>query len=106
MIPAREAWPDGMFRCGSDLFTMTYRFSDINYAVASYEDKKEMFLGYEQLLNALDPGIGTQITLYNRKTDKGAFAKQVMLQKKEDGLDAYRDEYNAMLEERCARHSP
>ena len=35
-------------------FSKTYRFTDINYKVASREDKETMFLAYSELLNGLD----------------------------------------------------
>ena len=44
-IPIRRLWPDGIFQFGSK-FSKTIRFSDINYAIASKEDKTSMFLGY------------------------------------------------------------
>ena len=52
-IPIRRLWPDGVFQFGSK-FSKTLRFSDINYAIASKEDKTAMFLDYSELLNALD----------------------------------------------------
>ena len=42
-IPIRRLWPDGVFQFGSK-FSKTLRFSDINYAIASKEDKTAMFL--------------------------------------------------------------
>ena len=53
-IPIRQIWPDEIFMCGGK-FSKTIRFSDINYAIASKEDKTSMFLRYSELLNALDP---------------------------------------------------
>ena len=43
---------DGIFQFGSK-FSKCIRFSDINYAIASKEDKTAMFLNYSELLNAL-----------------------------------------------------
>ena len=37
-IPIRRIWPDGLFQFGGK-FSKTIRFSDINYAIASKEDK-------------------------------------------------------------------
>ena len=54
-IPIRRIWPDGIFQFGSK-FSKCIRFSDINYAIASKEDKTAMFLRYSELLNALDAG--------------------------------------------------
>ena len=42
-IPIRRLWPDGIFQYGTK-FSKTIRFSDINYAIASKEDKTSMFL--------------------------------------------------------------
>ena len=55
IIPIRRIWPDGVFQFGSK-YSKTLRFSDINYAIASQEDKTAMFLSYSELLNALDTG--------------------------------------------------
>ena len=50
---------------GKDKYSKTYRFTDINYAVASREDKEAMFLEYSELLNSLDSGATTKITINN-----------------------------------------
>ena len=44
-IPIRSVYSDGIFQFGSK-YSKTIRFSDINYAIASKEDKTQMFLGY------------------------------------------------------------
>ena len=36
-IPIQRIWPDGVFQSGTK-FSKTFRFSDINYAIASKED--------------------------------------------------------------------
>lgn len=38
----------------NEIFLNLFWFPDINYAIASKEDKTEMFLDYSELLNALD----------------------------------------------------
>ena len=59
-IPIRRIWPDGIFQFGSK-FSKCIRFSDINYAIASKEDKTAMFLNYSELLNALDTGSSNSV---------------------------------------------
>lgn len=59
-IPIRRIWPDGVFQFGSK-FSKCIRFSDINYAIASKEDKTAMFLNYSELLNALDTGSSNSV---------------------------------------------
>lgn len=95
-IPIRRIWPDGIFQVGNK-FSKSFRFSDINYAIASKADKTEMFLDYSDLLNALDSGATAKITLNNRRINKDEFEHSLLLPMKEDGLDGYRKEYNEML---------
>lgn len=63
VIPIKAIYDDGIFQVGRDKFSKTYKFSDINYAVASREDKEAMFLEYSELLNSLDSGATTKITI-------------------------------------------
>jgi hypothetical protein len=95
-VPIRRIWPDGIFQVGNK-YSKCVRFSDINYAIASKADKQEMFLDYSELLNSLDVGATTKITLSNRQLNKRQFEESILLPKKGDGLDHFRNEYNQML---------
>lgn len=96
VIPISCIWDDGIFKVGNK-FVKTYRFSDINYLVASREDKESMFLTYSELLNSLDSGATTKITINNHRMNKRDFEGSILMAMKEDGLDVYRKEYNQML---------
>ncbi len=95
-IPVRTIWPDGVFRVGNK-FSKSFRFEDINYAVASKEDKEGMFLSYSELLNSFDSGATTKITINNRRLNKTDFESSILIPLKDDRLDEYRKEYNQML---------
>ena len=95
-IPIRRIFADGIFQVGNQ-YSKTWSFTDINYAIASKEDKTSMFLDYSELLNALDSGASAKITIYNRRINKAEFERSVMLPDKDDGLDEYRHEFNQML---------
>ena len=95
-VPIRRIWPDGIFQVGNK-YSKSFRFTDINYAIASKADKTEMFLDYSELLNALDSGSSAKITLNNRRINKEEFEHSLLIPMKEDGLDHYRQEYNDML---------
>ena len=97
IIPIEALWEDGIFLVGNNKYSKSYRFIDINYAVASREDKEAMFLSYSDLLNSLDSGATVKITINNRKINKVDFEKQILLNMQEDELDKYRKEYNNML---------
>ena len=97
VIPIQRIWTNGIFLVGKNKYSLTYKFSDINYAVASKEDKEAMFLDYSELLNSFDSGATTKITVALRRINKKDFEKEILLPFKEDGLDIYRQEYNQML---------
>ena len=73
VIPIKAIFDDGIFQVGRDKFSKTYKFSDINYAVASREDKEAMFLEYSELLNSFDSGATTKITINNRRLNRADF---------------------------------
>ena len=100
-IPIRRLWPDGVFQFGSK-YSKTLRFSDINYAIASKEDKTAMFLSYSELLNALDTGSTTKITINNRRLNGADFRRSILMRERGDGLDMYRQEYNRVLTDKAA----
>lgn len=96
VIPVQCVWPDGIFKTGNK-FSKTYRFTDINYQVASLEDKEAMFRLYSELLNGLDSGATTKLTIYNHRMDRSSFEESILMPMRGDGLDGYRREYNQML---------
>ena len=96
VIPIKRLWLDGIFQVGGK-FAKTWKFTDINYMVASREDKESMFLTYSELLNSLDSGATTKITINNHYMKRSDFEESILMEMKGDGLDEYRKEYNDML---------
>lgn len=97
IIPVQSIYDDGVFKVGKDKYAKSFKFSDINYAVASREDKEAMFLEYAELLNSFDSGATTKITINNRRINKHDFEKSTLIPLCDDELDKYREEYNLML---------
>ena len=79
VIPIKTIWEDGVFLVGKNKYAKTFKFEDINYAVASREDKEAMFLEYSELLNALDSGATTKITINNRRLNKADFEQTILI---------------------------
>ncbi len=100
VIPIKRVWTDGIFMVGSK-FSKTWKFTDINYLVASREDKEAMFLDYSDLLNGLDSGATTKITINNRKMQRSDFENSILMPMQGDGRDDLRQEYNKMLLEKA-----
>ena len=97
VIPIKVIYGDGIFKVGKDKYSKSFKFTDINYAVASREDKEAMFLEYSELLNSFDSGATTKITINNRRLNRLDFEKTILIEEKEDDLNEYRKEYNKIL---------
>lgn len=101
LIPVQTVYSDGIFQVAPGKFAKSFKFEDINYAVASREDKESMFLKYSEILNSLDSGATTKITINNRRMDRREIARDILLPPKDDRLDIYRKEYNRILFEKA-----
>ena len=52
---------------------------------------------YSELLNSLDSGATTKITINNHRVNQKDLEAAILMPMKGDGLDHYRKEYNQML---------
>ena len=96
LIPIKRIWSDGIFLAGTR-YCKSFKFTDINYMVASEAEQKKMFLSYAALVNSLDCGATTKITINNRHLNRKNFEDAVLMKMEYDGLDLFRDEYNAVI---------
>jgi len=100
VLPFETIYDDGIMRIGS-LYSKTFAFQDINYAVASQDEKEAIFLAYSDLLNSIDSSAFTQITIANENINISDFEKDILISKKSDQLNYFRNEYNAMLKSKA-----
>lgn len=96
LIPVKRIWSDGIFLAGTR-YCKTFKFTDINYMVASEAEQRKMFLSYAALVNSLDCGATTKITINNRHLNRKNFEDAVLMKMEYDGLDLFRDEYNTVI---------
>ncbi len=101
IIDADTIYKDGIFCCGNK-YSKTYKFKDINYSIASKDEKVGLFLNYSELLNSFDSSTMTKITINNRKINIREFKEKILIPLKNDYLDKYRKEYNDMLLEKVS----
>lgn len=90
-------FPDGICRVGTDYYTKTVQFQDINYQLAQQEDKTEIFEEWCSFLNFFDSSINFQLSFENMATDVSDFEKSIAISHKNDGFDDVRDEYSEVL---------
>lgn len=100
-IPVRRIYPDGIWQVGRK-HSRTWRFSDVNYAAASEEDRRSIFLSYGGVLNSLPTDAAAKVTIINRRLNPADFQRTILMKEREDGLDKYRREANGILTQRAA----
>ena len=82
VIPVQKIWRDGIFLMGKNKYSKTFKFSDINYVVASEEDKETMFLDYMQIINSFESDMFVKFTILNSKLDEDKIEKNIKIEKK------------------------
>lgn len=76
-IPVDVIYKDGIIQSGR-VFSKTWRFSDINYEVASNAEQEEMFLAHSAILNGLPTDATAKISIFNRKIQNNTIEKIIM----------------------------
>ena len=99
-IPIKRIYKDGVFQVAGK-FSKTWRFSDINYAVASVERQQQMLLAWCTVINMLPTNVTSKISLINHKMDRKEFETTQLMALKGERLDHYRKEYNEVVEEKA-----
>ena len=78
IIPIDCIYKDGIFRCGQK-FTKSFKFSDINFMVASEDDKEDMLEKYAAFINGLDGAATTKLTINNHKFNRRDFERNLLM---------------------------
>ena len=100
-IPIRRIYRDGIWEVEGK-FSRSWRFTDINYAVADEEDKKDMLLLYCALEKSLPTDAITKISVVNKRLNQLEFQREMLMPARQDRRDAYRAEYNRMMLSKAA----
>ena len=102
-IPIVNAYDDGIIESRSGEFSKSFEFLDINYHAAREDDQVDIFAKYCEFLNFFNSTVNLQITINNKNINQFEFEKKVMLERKDDNLCQYRDEYNEMLKKQVQK---
>lgn len=96
-IPFERMFQDGICRIGSDYYTKTIQFQDINYQLALQEDKTEIFEEWCAFLNFFDSSVHFELSFMNMATDVDDFRTGIAIPHRKDEFNGVRDEYSSML---------
>ncbi len=100
-IPIRCIYGDGIWQVGRK-HSRTWRFTDVNYAAASEDDRRGIFLSYGGVLNSLPTDAAAKITIVNHRLNPVDFQRKILMREQGDELDKYRREANDVLTRRAA----
>ncbi len=101
-IPVQKIYRDGIWQVGGGKYSRTWRFADINYALASHEDQRDMFSAYCGVLNSLPTDATTKITINNRRLNGADFQRSILMRERGNDLDRYRREYNRVVTDKAS----
>lgn len=101
-LPYIRYCDDYILEVEANRFSKTYKFEDLNYAIAADEEQESIFIGYCDVLNSFDSSVDIQMTVHNNKVNRDDFINKVLLKHRgnDEDFNRYIDVYNDMLMEK------
>nr|WP_295219455.1 DUF87 domain-containing protein [Ruminococcus sp.] len=96
-IPYLEMYQDGTCQITEKTFSKTIQFYDINYRLATFDEKNYIFSKYCDLLNYFDNTVKFQLTFENQNTNIEDMLKMLEIPEQDDDFNEIRQEYSSML---------
>lgn len=90
-------YENGICEIEPGLYSMTLRFSDVNYQIAHREEQANIFTRYCELLNYCDPDMHLQINLITQHMNQEQFRQDMFFLLFGDDKDLYRKEMNKVI---------
>lgn len=101
-IPIRRIYTNGIWEVGNK-HSRSWKLTDVNYIAASQETQKSIFKAYCAAINSLPTDATAKITIVNHRLNPAEFERRILLSYKDDWLDHYREEANAIMKGRAAQ---
>ena len=102
LIPVDTVYEDGMFLSNGGLYSMSYRFSDINYTIADQSTQESLIRDMRSINKSCTATEISQITIVNRRINEDLLTA-LKYQLYDDEYDTFRKELNAILESQIGR---
>ena len=97
-IEIMEVSEGGIFKVHENKYSKTYKFMDINYTTATYDEQEDILQRYCKFLNSFDCCF--KITINNKNKDMQDLRRYILLPYLNDGFDDFRKIYNDIIEEK------
>ncbi len=102
-IPYIAMHPDGICKMSKTQYSKSIAFEDINYQLASADDKTAIFENWCDFLNYFDASVSIQLSFINQGIRAGGAEKVIDIPPKDDAFNAIRKEYSDMLKTQLAK---
>ncbi len=102
-IPYIDMYPDGTCHVEQQTYSKTIQFYDINYKIATLDEKNRIFSKYCDMLNYFDNTIKFQLSFENQNSDVKELIKELDIPHKDDEFDDIRTEYAEMQKEQMLK---
>lgn len=96
-IPYKQMFKDGTCQVMDKVYTRCIEFQDINFQLASDDDKSSIFEDWCDFLNFFSDEVQVQLSFVNQKIDEEDFQKAVEIPATKDKFNVLRKEYSDML---------
>ncbi len=101
-IPMKAVSDDGIIESAHELFSKSYRVTDINFGISKDEEKQTVVTRWSHVIKSLDPSYDLQICIYNHSVDMDYLSGQIFLEQAKDGKDPLRNDINAVIRKNAA----
>lgn len=93
-IPIAGVLQNGIIETKKGNFTKCYELTDIDYRLASEEDKEKIRTNFASFMNSFAPDVRWEFTVFSHSVNKKESLSKIKLPLRNDGLNKYRQEYN------------
>lgn len=100
-LALEQMYENGICEIEPGLWSMTLRFTDVNYQIARREDQANTFSRWCELLNYCDPSMHMQVSMITQHIDQHLFESSAFIPAAGDALDKYRQEMNRVIADKA-----
>ncbi|OZG62486.1 MULTISPECIES: VirB4-like conjugal transfer ATPase, CD1110 family [Bifidobacterium] len=86
--------PGGQMYLGGDVWSVSLRLGDINYAIATQDQQLDIVDRWGQILNSVGNGVSVEETIMTRTLDPERVSAQITMAPAGDGHDDLREDFN------------
>ena len=102
-IPYKKMYQNGICQLDENHFNKSIAFEDINYQLASMEDKDLIFSQFANLLNCFEPSINIEFSYINQIGRNKELEFAIKIPDKKDSHDDIRSEFRTMLKNQLSK---